>query len=299
MRTRAENNQTLRRATSVRVVLEAALLLAASWAVPATLAAEETHRAPDAPNRGSVAQPSLARRASVGIADAPNGGSAATPPRRLQPHQPRAIADPTGVAMGVGFSLRQPAVWLGTGTADREFPLAAGAPTIVQAAAWGNAREAPSTSLDVAGVPHAQPVEPLGRLEWPPAASDVGAGDILSQLAQGTGLVLALCVSGLWVLRQWLSKRSLPAGVSAELRRVESLALPNRCQIHLVEVQGRRVLVGTDPAGLKGVTVLSAPFDAAFGQEVDAEVDAPTAENAPDFASGAHWSLLDRNRAAA
>lgn len=103
--------------------------------------------------------------------------------------------------------------------------------------------------------------EPLSRLEWPEPDGSVDAGATLRGLAEGAGLVLALCVVGLWGLRHWLVKRNQPAGSGQNLRRIDSLALPQRCQVHLLDVQGQRVLVAMDAGGLKGVTVLPDSFE--------------------------------------
>ena len=46
----------------------------------------------------------------------------------------------------------------------------------------------------------------------------------------------------------------------SHLRTIESLALPQRCRIHLVEVDGRQVLVAADAAGIKSVTVMPDRF---------------------------------------
>jgi flagellar biogenesis protein FliO len=103
--------------------------------------------------------------------------------------------------------------------------------------------------------------DPLSRIQWPESDTGVDAGATLRGLAEGAGLVLAIAVVGLWALRQWLVKRSLVEGAGRHVRRVDSLSLPQRCHVHLLDVQGRRVLVAIDSGGVKGVTVLPDSFD--------------------------------------
>ena len=159
------------------------------------------------------------------------------------------------------FRIREPAEWLSE--SETTF-LAAPPSTGVQLASW----EAPANPTDAAAADDSTPPdtaaateEPLSRLEWPEPDGSVDAGATLRGLAEGTGLVLALCVVGLWGLRHWLVKRNQPAGSGQSLRRIDSLALPQRCQVHLLEVQGQRVLVAMDAGGLKGVTVLPDSFE--------------------------------------
>lgn len=149
----------------------------------------------------------------------------------------------------------------------------------VQLASWETPAEpADATSND--GEAFAD-TEPLSRLEWPEPDGSVDAGATLRGLAEGAGLVLALCVVGLWGLRHWLVKRSRPAGSGHNLRRIESLALPQRCQVHLLDVQGKRVLVAMDAAGLKGVTVLPDSFDSLVELQGDGDaVDPPARQTA-------------------
>lgn len=144
----------------------------------------------------------------------------------------------------------------------------------IQQAAWEEeslAAPAPAGEMDaVPAEPEGLEADPLARITWPEADTGVDAGSTLRGIAEGAGLVLALAVAGLWALRQWLVKRSLVEGAGRNVRRIDSLSLPQRCHVHLLDVQGRRVLVAIDSGGVKGVTVLPDSFEAL--------VDAPVEE---------------------
>lgn len=145
--------------------------------------------------------------------------------------------------------------------------------TGIQLAAWEE--PAPPELLQIAdpsppdGTADSIGAEPLSRIEWPDSDTGVDAGDTLRGIAEGTGLILAIAVVGLWALRQWLVKRTTIPGAGRNLRRIDSLSLPQRCHVHLLDVQGRRVLVAIDPAGVKGVTVLPDSFDSLIEQPPD------------------------------
>ncbi len=174
------------------------------------------------------------------------------------------------------FRVREPAELLSV--TDRTF-YSDSSSSGVQLASWETpAESADATSND--GEVSAD-TEPLSRLEWPEPDGSVDAGATLRGLAEGAGLVLAVCVVGLWGLRHWLVKRSQPAGSGHNLRRIESLALPQRCQVHLLDVQGKRVLVAMDAGGLKGVTVLPDSFDSLVELQGDGDaVDPPARRTA-------------------
>jgi flagellar biogenesis protein FliO len=156
----------------------------------------------------------------------------------------------------------------------------------IQLASWeaadpGQDGSATSAATDPIGA------DPLSRIEWPESDTGVDAGATLRGLAEGAGLVLAIAVVGLWALRQWLVKRSTIPGAGRNLQRIDSLSLPQRCHVHLLDVQGRRVLVAIDPGGLKGVTVLPDSFDSLIESPPDdttpADDDAP--RGVPSFAA--------------
>jgi flagellar biogenesis protein FliO len=102
--------------------------------------------------------------------------------------------------------------------------------------------------------------EPLSRLTFTESSGEFDPGQTLRDWAEGAGLMLAFGVVALWLLRQWITRRDLPGGAMSHLRTIESLSLPQRCRIHLVDVDGRQVLVAADAAGIKSVTVLPDRF---------------------------------------
>lgn len=103
---------------------------------------------------------------------------------------------------------------------------------------------------------------------WPEAA-EIDPGATLQGWAEGAGLLVAISVVLLWLVRQWVWKRTLPGGAAVHLRNIESLSLPQRCRVHLVEVSGRHVLVACDAGGLKSVTVLPERFDTLLPGDVE------------------------------
>lgn len=139
--------------------------------------------------------------------------------------------------------------------------------------------------------------EPLSRFTLPESSSEFDPGQTLRDWAEGAGLILAIGVVALWLLRQWLTRRDLPGGAMSHLRTIESLSLPQRCRVHLVEVDGRQVLVAADAAGIKSVTVLPDRFanlldvtDEHAGSGV-----APPADE-PEPARGIAWHGLQESR---
>src|SRR5438874_12201303 len=76
---------------------------------------------------------------------------------------------------------------------------------------------------------------------------------MLVRLASGTLIVLGLSVASIWLMRRWMNTQA-PAGLGQrEMRLVETLALGNRCALHLVQLGKREVLVGVDGAGIKTI----------------------------------------------
>ena len=84
---------------------------------------------------------------------------------------------------------------------------------------------------------------------------------MLVRLASGTILVLGLSVASIWLMRRWMQAQA-PAGLGQrEMRLIESLALGNRCSVHLVHLGKREVLIGVDGAGIKTIVPLSKAFE--------------------------------------
>ena len=222
--------------------------------------------------------PLLAATSGAGEADRHPFRQGASPVAQPEPwREPARPLAPQAQADAAGpFRVHEPAEWLSE--SDATF-FAARASSGVQLASW----EAPAEPATVAVADHAAvadtaavaETEPLSRLEWPEPDGSVDAGATLRGLAEGAGLVLALSVVGLWGLRHWLVKRNQPAGSGQSLRRIDSLVLPQRCQVHLLDVQGQRVLVALDAGGLKGVTVLPDSFESLVELQEQREAAAP------------------------
>jgi flagellar biogenesis protein FliO len=171
---------------------------------------------------------------------------------------PIRAADPPALLPEAHFRVHEPRELLAGGD-ERLFHATSG----LQLAAWESDAATDRAQLENTTTAATGPIadDPLSRIQWPEADTGVDAGATLRGLAEGAGLFLAIAVVGLWVLRQWLVKRSLVEGAGRHLRRVDSLSLPQRCHVHLLDVQGRRVLVAIDSGGVKGVTVLPDSFD--------------------------------------
>ena len=179
---------------------------------------------------------------------------------------PLRAADPPALLPEAHFRVHEPQEMLTGG--ERLFETSSG----IQLAAWESEEATDSEPAQGTASSTADPSagDPLSRIQWPEADTGVDAGATLRGVAEGAGLVLAIAVVALWALRQWLVKRSLVEGAGRHLRRVDSLSLPQRCQVHLLDVQGRRVLVAIDSGGVKGVTVLPDSFDSLIEPPDDA-----------------------------
>jgi flagellar biogenesis protein FliO len=127
------------------------------------------------------------------------------------------------------------------------------------------------------------PEAPVGpgdyREPWPEPPN---IGGVLGRLAMGTVVVLVLCVVTLVFGKRWLGGAVAKAGGGGtRLKLKESVPLGHRCFLHLVEVDGTRVLAATDAAGVKTLIPLPHAFDGLLDQQLpdDATIDAnrPTA----------------------
>jgi flagellar biogenesis protein FliO len=92
---------------------------------------------------------------------------------------------------------------------------------------------------------------------WPEAPNHSA---VFLRLGTGTVAVLALCVGTLWCCKRWLRDGAAGAKVGGQLRCIESLALGNRCLVHLVRIGNRSVLVGADASGVKTIVPLPESF---------------------------------------
>jgi flagellar biogenesis protein FliO len=90
---------------------------------------------------------------------------------------------------------------------------------------------------------------------------------MLTRLAWGTVLVLALAVAAIWGMRRWTQTHDLRDPGGRALRLVETLPLGNRCSVHLVHFGKREVLVGVDSAGIKTIVPLPKEFAEVLAEE--------------------------------
>lgn len=160
-------------------------------------------------------------------------------------------------------------------------------------AATADGRAAPAGEYPPAVAPSTRH-DPLSRFAFPDSPSPIDPAQTLRDWAEGAGLLVGFGIVALWLVRQWLARRDSPGGPTTQLRSVETLNLPQRCRIHLVEVQGRQVLVAMDPAGVKSVTVLPDRFPAILEAETD---DTEAAAAHPSEADrGRDWNTLRESR---
>ncbi len=86
-----------------------------------------------------------------------------------------------------------------------------------------------------------------GAAVEPPTAAGIGVS--LLKLVIGLAVVCGACV----FLARWLGPKPPPAHAAMEV--LASIAI-GRCAIHLVRAGERRLLIGTDPAGVKALVEL-------------------------------------------
>jgi flagellar biogenesis protein FliO len=148
--------------------------------------------------------------------------------------------------------------------ARRPPPLLIGAGVLVTAVALG------LPQLTSAPPPAPEKAAPAA----PPAAPALLPA--LARLAGGLVVVCGLCV----LATRYLADRPAPAPTGT-MDVVASLPIGARCAVHLVRAGGRRLLVGTDPAGVKCLVELpGTPADPPAEPEPAAVVVGPA--RAPD-----------------
>jgi|GEM_PF-2991747 flagellar biogenesis protein FliO len=116
--------------------------------------------------------------------------------------------------------------------------------------------------------------------EWtgnaPPEALDLE--ELVTRLAIGTGIVLLVAVVSVLVIRKWLGPAAtLRQPVTQRLRHIESLVLPQRASIQLVELDGRPILIGMNADGLQTIT----PIERSFSESLSAIKEEDTSEPVP------------------
>jgi flagellar biogenesis protein FliO len=111
---------------------------------------------------------------------------------------------------------------------------------------------------------------PKYKAPMPPEPPDLRA--LVTRFVFGTAAVLVACVACLWLARRWLSNNT-PAGKGdGRMKLVATVSLSNRSSLQLVDIEGQKVLVGSDASGIKTVTPLAESFldnlQQADGEEV-------------------------------
>lgn len=102
--------------------------------------------------------------------------------------------------------------------------------------------------------------------EYEPVAmpEPIDLGSLATRLILGTVTVLVMCVVSLKFAKPWLAGGAMTPKATGELKIVDTLLLPNRSRVHLVEVRKRLLVVGIDATGLKSIQPLNEPFSAAL-----------------------------------
>jgi flagellar biogenesis protein FliO len=115
-----------------------------------------------------------------------------------------------------------------------------------------------------------EPVEPPATIS-PPSAAGIWVS--LLKLVVGLAVVCGLCV----LLARWMGPKPPPAPAAMEV--LASIAV-GRCVVHLVKAGERRLLIGTDPAGVKALVELPGSEPALPPEPLPAP--APASVAAPD-----------------
>jgi flagellar biogenesis protein FliO len=126
------------------------------------------------------------------------------------------------------------------------------------------------------GVPQflgSTPSETPAASEQPTPDDARPIGPSLVRLAVGLVVVCGLCIGATRLLNR---RNAVAAG---PMQAVASFRLNGRCAVHLVEAGGRRLLVGTDAAGVKALVELPAA-PPAIGEEPDVVPFEPVASAA-------------------
>lgn len=103
-------------------------------------------------------------------------------------------------------------------------------------------------------VPQPQPVSAesaASPVNMSPAESNPTPWGTLLKMTLGVGVVAVV-----WIGVSRYVRRKTPPNVSSHLGVEASLAVDSRCVVHLVRVGERRLLVGSDPSGVKAVVEL-------------------------------------------
>jgi len=103
---------------------------------------------------------------------------------------------------------------------------------------------------------------PAGGLKYeapmPPAPPDLRS--LVTRFVLATAAVLIACVACLWLARRWLSQNVPTGKADGRMKLVATVNLSSRSSLQLVDIEGQKVLVGSDASGIKTVTPLTESF---------------------------------------
>lgn len=106
--------------------------------------------------------------------------------------------------------------------------------------------------------------------------------ELIEKIGYNTMFVLAFGVGFIFVAKAWLKPKATHSKTeTTEFEIVSTLKLPGKSNLMLVKVDSERLLVASDPTGVKSVTHLSDSF--ADKLESYSEISEPMAHSAPDF----------------
>ncbi len=99
---------------------------------------------------------------------------------------------------------------------------------------------------------------PKYKAPMPPEPPDLRA--LVTRFVFGTVAVLVACVACLYLARRWLSNNAPAGKADGRMKLVATVSLSNRSSLQLVDIEGQKVLVGSDVSGIKTVTPLPDSF---------------------------------------
>lgn len=113
----------------------------------------------------------------------------------------------------------------------------------------------------------------LAAASMPLLAADVPAVDSAANLGRtmlGLGVVIALVFGLAWVARRVSAMRGLSGATGGPIQVVGQLALGTRERLLLVEVDGKRVLLGVVPGAITRLDVSDAAMEEGFSSRLSA-----------------------------
>ena len=109
-------------------------------------------------------------------------------------------------------------------------------------------------------------------MQTPPFPEGLELGDLVMRLALATGGVLVFGILAIVALKKWIPKAGVQSAPAKRMKLIETLNLPGRCSVQLVELDGNQVLVGMDAGGIRTIVPFSKPFAASL-EELEAQAE--------------------------